>query len=41
VDYNQGYINPEGATGTFGECKCRHKWRFKCLQITGLFIEEE
>jgi len=39
IDHNEGYMNPEGVIGTFGECNCGHKWKFRNLQITDLFIE--
>jgi len=38
VDYNEGNMNPGGVIGTFGKCNCGHAWKFKCLQITSLFI---
>jgi len=39
VNYNSGYMNPGDVVGTFGECnKCGYKWKFKCLQITDLFV---
>jgi len=41
IDRNEGYMNPEGVVGTYGECDCGHKWKFRCLQITNLFIEDK
>jgi len=39
IDQAEGYMNSGDVIGTWGKCKnCGHSWRFKSLQITGLFI---
>jgi len=39
IDKAEGYMNSGDVIGTWGKCKnCEHSWRFKSLQITGLFI---
>ena len=39
INHEEGYMNPDGVIGTYGQCtKCEHKWKFRSLQITGLYL---
>ena len=40
VDREEGYHGTGDVVAIFGRCdSCGHKWKFRCLQITDLVIE--
>lgn len=42
VNKEDGILNPGEVIGTFGQCEeCSHVWKFRCLQITNLFIDNK